>query len=309
LGSRRASTTGNGLLAHYSLHVSKELGIGKAALRRIPCACDACLAQIELEWQRGIPAEQQPRFATNKSCQWWSIFAPRRLEADGSWTELEGAGLNDWIIVDLQEKKNSDPADEEAAHEEALAGMTKMMSESIHAAVEQAEESGAAVYGAFATLDEDADGYYLIKWSGKPYTLQDDVELTQYTPAIHIKAGEHVIDGEFMNKVPGAQLWYTPMEGEARKTVVRVKQVVAADLKLAPISDEDKLPSGMPKKNKKVTTEKKALHVGPDDHEIILDEIARREESEHEELEGAEDSEEEEDSDDDDEEKEGEDDA
>ena len=123
----------------------------------------------------------------------------------------------------------------------------------------------------------------MIKWSGKPYTLQDDVELTQYTPAIHIKAGEHVIDGEFMNKVPGAQLWYTPMEGEARKTVVRVKQVVAADLKLAPISDEDKLPSGMPKKNKKVTTEKKALHVGPYDHEIILDEIARREESEHEE--------------------------
>eukprot|EP00966_Prymnesium_polylepis_P040461 938906-Prymnesium_polylepis.1 len=46
----------------------------------------------------------------------------------------------------------------------------------------------------------------------------------EYTPAIHIKAGEHVVDGEFMNKVPGAQLWYTPMEGEARKTVVRVKQ-------------------------------------------------------------------------------------
>ena len=187
--------------------------------------------------------------------------------------------------------------------------MTKMMSESIHAAVEQAEESGAAVYGAFATLDEDADGYYLIKWSGKPYTLQDDVELTQYTPAVHIKAGEHVVDGEFMNKVPGAQLWYTPMEGEARKTVVRVKQAVAADLKLAPISDENKLPSGMPKKNKKVTTEKKALHVDPDDHEIILDEIARREEIEHEELEEDEDSDEEEDSEDDDEEEEGEDDA
>ena len=63
----------NGLLAHYSLHVSKELGIGKAALRRIPCACAACLVQMELEWQLGVPAEQQPCFATNTRCQWCTM--------------------------------------------------------------------------------------------------------------------------------------------------------------------------------------------------------------------------------------------
>jgi len=100
----------NGLLAHYSLHVSKELGPGKAALRRIPCACVACLEQIELKWERGVEPSQQPRFASSKKCQWWSIFAPRELQSDGSWKMLEGAGLNDWKIISLEEKKGSDPS-------------------------------------------------------------------------------------------------------------------------------------------------------------------------------------------------------
>ena len=32
----------NGLMACYHLHFDKDLGIGKAAVRRIPCNCDAC---------------------------------------------------------------------------------------------------------------------------------------------------------------------------------------------------------------------------------------------------------------------------
>ena len=69
-----------------------------------------------------------------------------------------------------------------------------------------------------------------------PYTLQEDVELTEYTPAIRIKAGELVCDADYYNKVEGASLWYTPDQGEGRKTVVRMQQVVATDLKLLPIS-------------------------------------------------------------------------
>eukprot|EP00966_Prymnesium_polylepis_P017924 413578-Prymnesium_polylepis.1 len=40
----------NGMLAHYNFRVSKELGVGRAAVRRIPCACPACLAQLEKPW-------------------------------------------------------------------------------------------------------------------------------------------------------------------------------------------------------------------------------------------------------------------
>ena len=32
----------NGMLAHYNFHVCKELGVDRAAVRRIPCACAAC---------------------------------------------------------------------------------------------------------------------------------------------------------------------------------------------------------------------------------------------------------------------------
>eukprot|EP00966_Prymnesium_polylepis_P105434 2441600-Prymnesium_polylepis.1 len=206
----------NGLLAHYSLHVSKELGPGKAALRRIPCACVACLEQIELKWERGVEPSQQPRFASSKKCQWWSIFAPRELQSDGSWKMLEGAGLNDWKIISLEEKKGSDPEQAEEALAEALAGITEIMAARIKEALDR--EDG-PVYGTFSTLDEDADGYYLVMFTSVPYALQEDVELTEYTPAIKIKAGELVCDAEYFNKVPGAQLWYTAMQGEQRKTL------------------------------------------------------------------------------------------
>jgi len=70
----------------------------------------ARLEQIELKWERGVEPSQQPRFASSKKCQWWSIFAPRELQSDGSWKMLEGAGLNDWKIISLEEKKGSDPS-------------------------------------------------------------------------------------------------------------------------------------------------------------------------------------------------------
>ena len=43
-----------------------------------------------------------------------------------------------------------------------------------------------------------------------PYTLQEDKELKEYTPAIRIKAGELVCDAEYFNKVAGARGWWLP---------------------------------------------------------------------------------------------------
>lgn len=59
---------------HYNVRVSKELGVGKAAVRRIPCACSACLAQLNSPWQPGVAAEQHPMFASSTSCIFWPIF-------------------------------------------------------------------------------------------------------------------------------------------------------------------------------------------------------------------------------------------
>jgi len=249
----------NGMLAHYNFRVNKELGTGRVAVRRIPCACEACLAQLDLPWKSGVEAEKQPCFASSTNCIYWPIFKQAAGEP----------GLNDWKILTFVPTKVSDAEAEEEARAEVLAGMKEQMAELI--------EDGK--YGAFSTLDEDADGYYVVVWTSEPYTLQEDIDSDEH--GWKIKAGELVCDAEFHNKVPGASLWYTPTQGEERKVVVRVQQVVAADLKVEGISATNKLPANMSMKNKQHATQQKAVRVDPQQHEVILDEIHRREAVEH----------------------------
>jgi len=112
-------------------------------------------------WKPGVAAEEQPRYASSTGCVRWKIFV------------LEGQpGINDWKIIDIGPKKVSDPKEEEEAHAQLLEGVMEMMAETVKA----------NQYGAFSTEDEDADGYYIVKWTSDPYTLQEDVELPEYTP-------------------------------------------------------------------------------------------------------------------------------
>ena len=136
-----------------------------------------------------------------------------------------------------------------------------------------------------------ADGYYIVMWTSVPYTLQEDVELPEYTPAMKIKAGALVCDAEYYNKLPQGRLWYTPTKGEERKTLVRMVQVVAADLKLAPISATNALPSGMNKANKATAKKLGAVRLADEAHEVIKDEIVLRERLELEEVDSSSDSE------------------
>ena len=78
----------NGMGAMYNLRVEPSLGVGKAALRRIPCLCDGCLLQLKLSWQAGVSASEQQRYKSSISCKWWGIFL----------------GLNDWKIVSLEKQ-------------------------------------------------------------------------------------------------------------------------------------------------------------------------------------------------------------
>ena len=266
----------NGILAHYNLRADPALGVGWVVVRRIPCACIQCLEQLELPWKPGVARELQPRYAANSKCEKYPVM---KLP--------DGSSLNDWRFLQLKPTKTSDAEEEEEAHAEVLAGITLLMAEKI--------EPGK--YGAIAT--EGPEGFYILKFTSAPYTQQEDAELTEYTPAIRVKAGELLSTAEYYNTVPGARGWYTPTEGAEKKTIVRVQQVVAPDLTLAPISETNKLPSGMSKKNKGAAEKKKALKLAPEDDEMILEEISRREVLEHDEAEDSEDSDEE-DSDDED---------
>jgi hypothetical protein len=81
----------NGIIAHYNVRVSKDLGVGKAAVRRVPCACDACLSQLDEPWKPGVEPENQPRFASSTKCIYWPNFKQGAGEP----------GLNDWKIISL----------------------------------------------------------------------------------------------------------------------------------------------------------------------------------------------------------------
>ena len=116
----------------------------------------------------------------------------------------------------------------------------------------------------------------------KAYNLQQSIDAATYGWAM--KAGELVCDAEYYNKVGGASLWYTPMQGEERKVVVRVQQVVAADLTMLPISSINALPANMGKKAKQRATELNAVRLDGDEHEQLLDEINRRTVVEHDEV-------------------------
>jgi len=151
----------------YSMVVHADGSTAKLSLAK---ECQR-LQQLELPWQNGVEREKQPRFASSTTCQFWSIFKPRRQEK-GAWVDVDGPGLNDWRIVSLEAKKDSDPAEEEEALADAYAGITAMM----------AEQIAPKQYGAFSTQDPDADGYYIVVFTSTPYALQDDVVLTQYEP-------------------------------------------------------------------------------------------------------------------------------
>jgi hypothetical protein len=207
--------THNGILARYNLRCEKDLGIGAAAVRRIPCACAGCLEQLAKLWQPGVQANQQPRYASSTTCHFWPIFE----------------GLNDWIIITLEPTASTSREEIEETWAVALEGIATRMAEKVEV----------GMFGTFQTDDPDADGYYLVEWTSVPYTIQENVELTEYDPPIQIERGELVCDGKYWNKVPRAKLWYT-RPTEPLPTVVRMQQVVSSKVELESISEMNKLP-------------------------------------------------------------------
>ena len=48
----------NGLLSRYHLHFDKDLGIGKASVRRIPCVCFSCRDKKSISWKVNIESSK-----------------------------------------------------------------------------------------------------------------------------------------------------------------------------------------------------------------------------------------------------------
>eukprot|EP00978_Attheya_sp_CCMP212_P041629 scaffold240978_cov74-Attheya_sp.AAC.1 len=47
----------------YHIRCDPDLGLGKCAMRQIPCACEACRLSLEQAWQATVDADKQPRYS------------------------------------------------------------------------------------------------------------------------------------------------------------------------------------------------------------------------------------------------------
>ena len=236
-----------GISSMYNIRADPDLGFGKVAIRRIPCACNSCVGQLKNPWVPGKSAEEQDRYMVNKNCKYWSIFE----------------GTNDWKIITCKEVKNS-PRDECKDLEQAVL---------IKYADRMSETLAEGNIGAFLTEANDTDGYYIVTWTSTPYTLQEDEKCMAYDPPMLIKKGTLVCDAVYHNKVPNAKYWYTP---STIKTIVRLGQVIMNDITVLPISDDNKLPRRMAKQIKQDCKRKNAKRLSNDDVDFINDEVYRR---------------------------------
>ena len=57
----------NGISSMYNIRCDLELGVGKAAVRRIPCAYSFWIEQLDLPWDKNEKDTSQKRYSTNKN--------------------------------------------------------------------------------------------------------------------------------------------------------------------------------------------------------------------------------------------------
>jgi hypothetical protein len=227
----------------YNLRADPDLGLGRVAVRRIPCACEACRHQFNQDWDPNVEAAEQKRYASSTTCILWEIFE----------------GLNDWNIVQLLPGNDNDEEEIQTIHQIVLDAKADSLC---------VEENSV---GAFRTEDPHADGYYLVRWASQPYRLEESRELTEYLPPVFVPKGELVADAVYFNLVPRAPRWYTPAE---MCTTVRLQQVVLASVTLHHEAEGSRLPNSC---NKTEARRKGALRVSEHDHSRLLDEISRME--------------------------------
>jgi hypothetical protein len=249
----------NGLGSQYNIRTDPDLGVGFAAIRRIACACDVCVNQLSEPWTPTKAPKEQPRYKQNKECEMWSVFE----------------GHNDWEIVEIRPGENT--AEEEM--EEVYATVLESIADVI------ASEIFENKIGAVSTVDND---YYLVKWTCLPYRMDGDQLLTEYDPPIHVKDGEQVCEGVYLEGLNRAKGWFYQT---TIRTVVRLQQVLAADINMCPIKmPNNLLPRGgypqreppfdklgkTPLRLAQLQQAERSLKIKDEDHEEILEEVRRR---------------------------------
>eukprot|EP00534_Pseudo-nitzschia_fraudulenta_P019685 CAMPEP_0201277884 /NCGR_PEP_ID=MMETSP0853-20130426/59814_1 /ASSEMBLY_ACC=CAM_ASM_000640 /TAXON_ID=183588 /ORGANISM="Pseudo-nitzschia fraudulenta, Strain WWA7" /LENGTH=404 /DNA_ID=CAMNT_0047586119 /DNA_START=136 /DNA_END=1350 /DNA_ORIENTATION=- len=225
---------------HYHIYCCPELGLGRGvALRKIPCKCIACNNQMKKKWIHKDHPKEQPRVQFAKVCKYSKVLGDS----------------NKWLIVELEQR---DPSDMNYFSYQKEEGNLLKLQIRNHITLKVANDiEEGYIGGAVVTSDKDADGgYYLIKWTGTPYTDQE--------------SGELVCPGDYLMPVGRAPKWYTPGEDS---DVVLVKHIIVGKVKMEEFSETNPIPRSA---NRKQAESMGALKISTDSDDFIFDEIHRR---------------------------------
>ncbi len=243
--------TKNGLMTRYNFRTDPNLGVGKVAIRRIPCPCASCNNQLRKEWKANVPVKEQERYAVNESCENWPIFE----------------GLNNWEVVNVLPGGETNDDEMEVVFSTVLENIAEVM----------AREIGEGGIGAIGTDDPQCQ-YYLLEWTGLPYRLAEDV----LENGDRFKKNEHVCRARYLLKLPRTTKWYHRVPAGEEFTV-RLQTVLAADIRLEEASDSNKLPTywrGRRAANPALVEDTRLTDA---DHDNLLAELERREVFDYEE--------------------------
>ena len=129
--------------------------------------------------------------------------------------------------------------------------------------------------GAVLTYDDKTDGYYLVKWCGIPYTLQESVVNTSFSDNDTMEPGEMVCKAMYYNPVQleDMRYWYVLSRYEA---LIPLQQVLRTSIKMHRISADNK-PNVKGQKLIRNLKRRKAVKIDESDVEEIGKETARRE--------------------------------
>ena len=200
-----------GSSAMYNIRTDPQLGYGKAALRRIPCACQSCINQLSLPWDALKPYTDQPRYAQNKNCVHWSIFE----------------GENDWQIVTINFTNSMNDDDYEHFAETVFEEYSQVIRETITP----------GTFGAVAVTSNDE--FEIVRFINEPYVFHWSTFMGDKQLVKEAKEGDLIVDVESWLKVPNQSNWYYH---NGDNSVEIVRKIVATELDLKPNSTDNPMP-------------------------------------------------------------------
>ena len=125
--------------------------------------------------------------------------------------------------------------------------------------------------GAFQTGDKNTHGYYILKWTGNAYTLQEKYKCHSFDPPVILTEGELVCKAKFMTPMKKTSHWY-PDPNEAIPVMVKLKQFFIPIIELIQENNTtNKLPllyKGYADMNPRLLSEP--------DHQVILENFEAR---------------------------------